>query len=73
MMSDYIVGIGEVLWDVFPTGRKLGGAPANFAYHVSQFGLEGLNFLVGRKALTIIGETHAFGIALKDSYLMFKA
>ena len=41
-MGEYIVGIGEVLWDVFPTGRKLGGAPANFAYHVSQFGLEGL-------------------------------
>jgi len=27
-----IVGIGEILWDVFPAGRKLGGAPANFAY-----------------------------------------
>jgi len=41
-MNGYIVGIGEVLWDVFPTGKKLGGAPANFAYHVSQFGLNGL-------------------------------
>lgn len=51
-MSEYIVGIGEVLWDVFPTGRKLGGAPANFAYHVSQFGLEGLAVsAVGRDAL----------------------
>ena len=27
-----IVGIGELLWDLFPTGRALGGAPANFAY-----------------------------------------
>lgn len=34
-----IVGIGEVLWDVFPEGKQIGGAPANFAYHVSQFGL----------------------------------
>ena len=51
-MSEYIVGIGEVLWDVFPTGRKLGGAPANFAYHVSQFGLEGLAVsAVGRDGL----------------------
>ena len=51
-MGKYIVGIGEVLWDVFPTGRKLGGAPANFAYHVSQFGLEGLAVsAVGRDAL----------------------
>lgn len=34
-----IVGIGELLWDKLPDGKKLGGAPANFAYHVSQFGL----------------------------------
>lgn len=32
--------MGEALWDVLPEGKKLGGAPANFAYHVSQFGLE---------------------------------
>lgn len=36
----YVVGIGEALWDVLPEGKKIGGAPANFAYHVSQFGLE---------------------------------
>ena len=35
-----VVGMGEALWDVLPEGKKLGGAPANFAYHVSQFGLE---------------------------------
>ncbi|HET7732862.1 MAG TPA: carbohydrate kinase, partial [Paludibacter sp.] len=40
-MENIIVGIGEILWDVFPTGKVLGGAPANFAYHVSQFGFEG--------------------------------
>ena len=27
----YIVGLGEVLWDLFPSGPKFGGAPANFA------------------------------------------
>lgn len=37
----YVVGLGEALFDCLPTGRKLGGAPANFAYHVSQFGLNG--------------------------------
>ena len=37
-MKDTIVGIGEALWDCLPEGRKLGGAPANFAYHVAQFG-----------------------------------
>ena len=38
-MTDIIVGMGEALWDVLPEGKKIGGAPANFAYHVSQFGL----------------------------------
>lgn len=38
-MKDFIVGMGEALWDVLPDGKKIGGAPANFAYHVSQFGL----------------------------------
>ena len=33
----YVVGLGEVLWDVLPEGKKLGGAPANFAYHSGQF------------------------------------
>lgn len=39
-MSNIVTGIGEVLWDMLPEGKKLGGAPANFAYHVSQFGFE---------------------------------
>lgn len=34
-----VVGIGELLWDMLPGGKKIGGAPANFAYHVSQFGI----------------------------------
>lgn len=34
--------MGEALWDVLPEGKKIGGAPANFAYHVSQFGLPSL-------------------------------
>lgn len=37
---NYVVGIGEALWDILPEGKKIGGAPANFAYHVSQFGLQ---------------------------------
>ena len=31
--------MGEALFDCLPEGRKLGGAPANFAYHAGQFGL----------------------------------
>ncbi len=35
----YVVGLGEALWDVLPEGKKLGGAPANFSFHASQFDL----------------------------------
>lgn len=38
-MKELVIGMGEALWDVLPEGKKIGGAPANFAYHVSQFGL----------------------------------
>lgn len=41
-MKNKIVGLGEALWDVLPEGKKLGGAPANFAYHVAQFGLDSM-------------------------------
>lgn len=39
-MSKIVVGMGEALWDILPEGKKIGGAPANFAYHVSQFGID---------------------------------
>jgi fructokinase len=37
-----IAGLGELLWDLLPAGRKAGGAPANFAYHARALGDEGL-------------------------------
>lgn len=37
-----VVGLGELLWDLLPTGRQLGGAPANFAYITSLLGDEGI-------------------------------
>ena len=42
MSKNLIVGIGEILWDMLPSGKALGGAPANFAYHVKRLGMEGL-------------------------------
>ena len=45
----YVVGLGEVLWDVLPEGKKLGGAPANFAYHAGQF--LGMNNTIAVSAL----------------------
>lgn len=41
-MEHFIAGIGDILWDCFPEGRKIGGAPANFAYYMKQFGFESL-------------------------------
>lgn len=49
MNKRYVVGLGEVLWDVLPEGKKLGGAPANFAYHAGQCGLDTL-------AISALGE-----------------
>lgn len=48
-MKDIIIGLGEALWDVLPEGKKIGGAPANFAYHVGRFGYESV-------AVSAIGE-----------------
>lgn len=40
-MKKKVIGFGEILWDMLPDGRKLGGAPANFAYHSNCLGCEG--------------------------------
>lgn len=44
-MNDYeneiVVGLGEILWDIPPDGKQLGGAPMNFAYHASKCGFKG--------------------------------
>ncbi len=37
-----VVGLGEILWDMLPNGKQLGGAPANFAYISSLFGSDGI-------------------------------
>src|ERR1700686_3516754 len=36
------IGLGELLWENFPEGKQLGGAPANFAYMTSLLGDEGI-------------------------------
>lgn len=40
-MKPVVVGIGELLWDLFPHEKKAGGAPVNFVYHASRLGAEG--------------------------------
>ena len=60
--NKYCVGLGEILFDVFPTGSKLGGAPANFAYHAGQHGLHSVavsavgNDALGEEALRQLDE-----------------
>ncbi len=47
-----VVGLGEILWDIFESRKTLGGAPANFAYHASRAGAEGMAIsAIGRDAL----------------------
>jgi fructokinase len=52
-----VIGVGEVLWDLLPAGKQLGGAPANFAYHAHALGAEALvvsrvgNDIPGREIL----------------------
>src|SRR5688572_22746224 len=36
-----LIGLGEILWDLLPSGPQLGGAPGNFAYHASALGAHG--------------------------------
>lgn len=61
-MKNTVVGLGEILWDIFPERKVLGGAPANFAYHVSQFGFNGYavsaigNDLLGKEILKSLEE-----------------
>ncbi|MCX6343793.1 MAG: carbohydrate kinase [Armatimonadetes bacterium] len=35
-----VIGLGEILWDLLPGGKELGGAPANFAYHAQALGAQ---------------------------------
>ena len=51
-MSFNVIGIGEILWDLLPSGKQLGGAPANFALHARALGARsGVISRVGRDAL----------------------
>lgn len=63
-MKQIVVGLGEALWDCLPNGCKLGGAPANFAYHASQFGYDAYaisaigNDALGKKTLEELDKKH---------------
>lgn len=46
MSSLHVAGMGEVLWDIYPDARYPGGAPANFAGHIAQYGIN--SYLISR-------------------------
>jgi fructokinase len=65
-----IVGLGELLWDVFPQGKELGGAPANFAYMTSLLGDHGIvASRVGSDALGRTAGRRLERIGLRSKYL----
>ena len=65
-----VVGLGELLWDVFPKGKELGGAPANFAYMTSLLGDQGIvASRVGNDALGRTAGRRLERIGLRSKYL----
>ncbi|WP_413532206.1 carbohydrate kinase family protein [Empedobacter brevis] len=56
-LSNTVFCFGEVLWDIFPSGAKVGGAPFNVAYNLKKMGVE-------PKILTRVGQDD-LGISLR--------
>jgi fructokinase len=64
------VGLGELLWDIFPDSRQLGGAPANFAYMTSLLGDEGIvASRVGNDELGAGAKQQLERLGLRTSYI----
>lgn len=49
-----IVGFGEILWDMLPSGKQAGGAPFNFTFHCHQLGWPAI--MVSRVGKDALGE-----------------
>ena len=49
-----VAGIGELLWDMLPQGKQLGGAPCNFAYHAFHAGCQ--SFVISALGLDASGD-----------------
>ena len=53
-----IAGVGELLWDLLPSGKQLGGATLNFAFHAAQFGC--------RSAVVSAGGNDPYGLQILE-------
>jgi fructokinase len=68
-MSFNVIGVGEILWDILPRGKQLGGAPANFAYHAGALGARSrVISRVGQDSLgkEILQRLQALGLPVAD-------
>jgi fructokinase len=66
----WVVGLGEVLWDLLPQGKQLGGAPANFAFHAQALGAK--SFVVSKIGNDVLGKeilNQLDQIALNRNYI----
>jgi len=69
-MQPTVVGIGELLWDLLPGGRRLGGAPVNFAYHCGQLGARAVPVSrIGRDAAGRAIRRRVAELGLQTAYL----
>lgn len=69
-----VVGLGELLWDIFPDSSQLGGAPANFAYMTSMLGDTGIvASRVGRDELGLAAKERLESLHLPTDYIQFDA
>jgi len=65
-----VVGLGELIWDLFPEGRRLGGAPSNFAYVSRLLGNDAaVASRVGRDALGLEAVQKLERAGLSTEYL----
>jgi fructokinase len=65
-----IIGLGEILWDLFPGGKQLGGAPANFAYCSSLLGDRGIAASrIGNDELGKVALEKLSGLGLETSFI----
>jgi fructokinase len=65
-----VVGLGELLWDLLPAGKQLGGAPANFAYITSLLGDHGIPASrLGQDALGAAAERRLAELALPTEFI----
>jgi fructokinase len=66
VMNPRIIGIGELLWDMLPTGARMGGAPANFTCHAKALGADAaIISRVGSDSLGagLIAKLHSLGVS----------